>query len=255
MQRGEARDAIDLYEEAHLADARPEYLREIGRLYDALAHAGDPRDVRLAIVYLERFLHEDEHAADRAEIEARLLRLRRWRFSFRPEFQVPPRPMVSVHLTPYEPGLRYEVALAGQGCTTPCTVLVPPGPALLRARGAGDVTIEVAVPPRPIEIRVRHTDRTANELGTALVSTGVLVGGGMWTLSYACRPGDESCRLANLAIWPSAGLLAVAVGIAIVASGAGDPPRDANQVTLISGREGRPLVSASVRGSMLALSF
>ena len=56
--QGARRVAIDLYEEAYAAAPRKEYLLQIGILYDNLAHGGDSRDVRLAILYLERFLAE-----------------------------------------------------------------------------------------------------------------------------------------------------------------------------------------------------
>src|SRR5512138_730714 len=54
--QGERRVAIDLYEEAYAAAPRQEYLRAIAALYEGLATAGDPRDLRLAIVYYEKVL-------------------------------------------------------------------------------------------------------------------------------------------------------------------------------------------------------
>src|SRR5277367_345724 len=59
IKQGERRVAIDLLDEAYALSPQREYLGLIGKLYDGFAYAGDSRDVRLAILYYERFLADE----------------------------------------------------------------------------------------------------------------------------------------------------------------------------------------------------
>lgn len=237
-QQGELRIALDLYDEAYRAAPRPEYLREIGLRYDALAYAGDSRDVRLAILYLERYLLDAGQSPDRAAVEQRLARLRAWKANMRAEPIPPPPPArVPVHLLAYKGEATYEVALGGSGCTTPCTVMVAPGPATLKTRGSGALALQLVVPQRPGQIRLQHTENSGYVAGAILVPTGLVVGASLWALGLLCQ--DTGCTIANVTIWPTLGLSALITGIVLLARGSVTPPPDANRVELV-GRRSTP---------------
>ncbi len=233
-RQGDRRVAIDLYEEAYAAAPRREYVRQIGILYDNLAHAGDSRDVRLAIVYLEKWLADEGATPERTAIEERLRRLRTWKASMRAEPQPPPPGPTPIHLFAYDHENQYEVAVAGQGCTTPCTVMAPPGITELKARGAGDILLQLAVPTRPSQIRLQHTDSTGYTAGAALLPTGVLVGASMWAIVFACPNEDGGgCQIANLVLWPVLGATMMITGIVLLARGKVSPAPDANRVEIV----------------------
>jgi hypothetical protein len=234
-RQGERRVAIDLYEEAYAAARQPEYLRQIGALYDTLAHGGDARDVRLAILYLERYLAEAGQTPERPAVEERLRRLHAWKAGMRAEPQPPPPGPTPVHLFAYDHEKRYDVAVGNQGCTTPCTVLLPPGLAELKATGPGNVSLHLAVPPRPSQIRLQHADASSYTAGVVLVPVGLAVGAGMWALGIACG-NDGGCFIANVVIWPVSGFAMLVTGITLLARGKLTPPPDANRIEIIAGR-------------------
>jgi hypothetical protein len=234
-RQGDRRVAIDLYDEAYAAARQPEYLRQIGALYDTLAHGGDARDVRLAIVYLERYLAESGQTPERPDVEERLRRLHAWKAGMRADPQPPPPGPTPVYLFAYDPEQRYNVAVANQGCTTPCTVLVPPGLTELKATGPGELSLHLAVPPRPSQIRLQHTYTGSFTAGAVLLPVGLSVGASLWALAFAC--GDsEGCAVANLVIWPVSGAAMTIAGIVLLAKGKTTPPADANRIEIIAGR-------------------
>ncbi len=235
VAQNDKRVAIDLYEEAYAASPRREYLREMGKLYDELAYGGDSRDVRLAILYLERYLAGDAVVPDRAEVEARLTRLRGWKAHMRAEPQpTPPPSVVPLHMLAYDGKQKYEVAVAGQVCTTPCTLLVPPGPATLLARGPGDVNAQLLVPPRAGQVRVQHVERSAFIAGAVLIPAGITVGASLWTIAFACSDSSGGCQVANLVIWPTLGASAMITGIVLLATSRNTASPDANRVELVA---------------------
>ena len=233
-QQGERRVAIDLYEEAYAAAPRKEYLRQIGVLYDALAYGGDSRDVRLAILYLERFLVDEAPSPERATIEQRLARLRTWKASMRSEPQpLPPGPS-PLHLLAYNSEEQYDVAVSGQACTTPCTLLLPPGLSELKARGAGPIELHLVVPPRPGQIRLQHVDSRMFVAGAIMLPVGIVVGAGMWAIGLACKNDDGGCLIANFTVWPVLGFSTMVTGIVLLARGRVSPQPDANRVDIIA---------------------
>jgi len=235
-KQGEVRVAIDLYDEAYAAAPRREYLRAIAALYDALALAGDSRDVRLAIVYYQRYLADEGQTAERAAVEGRLAVLQRWKANMRAEPQpAPPPRSVPVHLLAYNGEESYEVSLGSATCATPCTILAPPGPASLTTKGSGDINTQIVVPTRPSQIRLQGTDSAAIHAGIALIPTGIAVGGGLWALAFACHGDNGGCQLANLTVWPILGVSMLITGIVLVARGRGTPPADANRIELVGG--------------------
>jgi hypothetical protein len=243
VKQGERRVAIDLFDEAYAVSPQREYLREIGKLYDGFAYAGDARDVRLAILYYERFLAGEGPTAERAAVEASLTRLRTWKARMRAEPQTPAQTTVPLHLLSYAVDTSYEVSIGSETCATPCTLVVLPGPAYLKATGPGTVEMQFVVPPRPGQIRLQHGDTNGFYAGAAMVPLGVLIGGGMWALAFLCPAsfdGGSACEVANLATWPLLGASTLITGIVLLARGRREPPADANRVERI-GRGGAPL--------------
>jgi hypothetical protein len=246
-KQGEPRVAIDLYEEAYRAAPRPEYLWEIGAAYDGLASAGDSRDVRLAILYLERYVADAGQSPAHADAVERLTRLRKWKANMRAEPVPPPPPArVPVHLLSYKGDTTYEVALGGTACTTPCTVMVPPGATMLKTRGSGVVEEQIVIPVRPGQIRLQHTDSAGFVAGAVLVPVGITVGASMWALALTCND-SSGCVIANLTIWPVLGVSALVTGIVLLARGRVTPAADANRVEII-GRPGAPLLRFTSAG-------
>jgi hypothetical protein len=235
----ELRVAIDLYDEAYAAAPRREYLRQIGALYDTLAYAGDSRDVRLAILYFERYLAHDpgDPPADHDEVAKRLERLRGWKARMRAEPMIPaPRP-VTVQLHAYKEGDSYEVALGEGSCTTPCAVDVLPGPTLLKTRD-GKVDVPVLIPPQPALIRVQSPDNSYVVAGAVMIPVGFVVGASMWALALTCNGNgnDNGCLIGNLVAWPLLGAATLITGIVFVAQGKTPPPNDANHPSPLARR-------------------
>jgi hypothetical protein len=234
-RQGDLRVAIDLYEEAYAASPRPDYLRQIGALYDTLAAAGDSRDVRLAILYLERALAGTPAGPERTAIDERLQRLRVWKSQMRAEPQLAlltgPTP---VHLLAYDSKDKYDVRLGPQSCTTPCTIHALPGPTRLTA--TGDVDLHLVVPPRPSQVRLQAPDSRRFYTGAALLPTGIVMGAGLWALSLACNGNDSGCIVANLVIWPVSGFALTLAGIVLLATGKTTPPPDANRFEIVGGK-------------------
>jgi hypothetical protein len=238
--------AIDLYDEAYAAAHNGEYQRDIAALYDNLSLAGDSRDVRLAIVYYERFLADEGPGAARTAVEARLTVLRQWKANMRAEPQPPPPPRaVPVHLLAYRGDDSYDVSLGSASCTTPCTILAPPGPAALSAKGSGDVTEQLVIPPRASQIRLHHTDNALFNAGIGLVPAGLVVGASMWALAFTCSGDNGACVIANLTVWPVVGGSMLITGIVLLARGRVIPPNDANRIELVA-RGASPLRLTSV---------
>jgi hypothetical protein len=233
-KQGALRVAIDLYEDAYARAPRREYLREIGAIYDHLAHAGDSRDVRLAILYLERSLVDEGPTPVRADVEARLARLRLWKSRMSSEPQQPRPAPVPVRVLAYKPENTYEVALGPMRCNTPCTLFLPPGQAPLVTAGAGKIEQQVIIPDRPSQIRLQHPDSRSFVAGAVLVPVGLTVGASMWAVGFAC--GDSGCLIANLVFWPVAGLSMMVTGIVLLASGR-SAPADANRVEVVARRK------------------
>jgi hypothetical protein len=237
VNQGDRRVAIDLYEEAYTAAPRREYLREIAGLYEALALAGDTRDVRLAILYYERFLVGEGPTSERTAIEARLtgLRGRKARMRSEPLPQIPER--VPIALLAYNATQTYDVSLGNGRCFTPCTVVVPPGPAMLEAKGAGEMKLQFVVPTRPGQIRLHHSANGGFVAGAILVPVGIVTGASLWSLGFLCD--SSECLVSNFIAWPVLGVSALITGIVLLATGRVTPPVDANRVELI-GRGGAP---------------
>jgi hypothetical protein len=233
-RQGEGRVAIDLYDEAYAAAPRREYLRQIGGLYDTLAHGGDSRDVRLAILYLERWLAEEGATPERALVEERLRRLRAWKAAMRAEPQ-PGHMPTPLHVLAYDREDRYEVSIGGQACTTPCSLMLRPGIAELTAKGAGDVELQVVIPPRAGQIRIQHADSRMFTAGAIMVPVGIVVGASLWAAAFACPNTDQGgCVIANLTVWPVLGFTTMITGIVFLAKGRVAPPPDANRVDLVA---------------------
>src|SRR5262249_31125122 len=156
-------------------------------IYDALALSADPRDVRLALFSYERYLREPGEAPDRAAIEARVARLRDWKLKLRAEpFPRPPE-RVPLHVLAYDSANSYEVSVAGSTCTTPCSILAPPGVTKLETKGAGEVSLQLVVPPLPSQIRVQHTDSAGFTAGAIMLPVGITTGASLWAIGLACR--------------------------------------------------------------------
>jgi hypothetical protein len=233
-RQGDLRVAIDLYDEAYALSPRPEYLRAAGKIYDELARAGDSRDVRLAILYYERSIAVDGDSPERAEVEARLARLRGWKARMRADPQAPPPPaMVPLHFLAYKPDAKYEVWSGAASCTTPCTLAVPPGPAAFKATGTGLLEMEIVVPPRPSQLRIWHTDSHSVVAGAVMIPVGALMGVGMWALAFTCDNQNNTCVIANLTVWPILGASTLIAGIVLLARGRSTPPADANRIELV----------------------
>jgi len=224
----ELRVAIDLYDEAYAAAPRREYLREIGALYDTLAYAGDSRDVRLAILYFERYLAGEAPPADRDEVAPRLQRLREWRSRMRSEPMPTPVQPVRVQVVAYREDDSYEVALGGTGCTTPCAVSLPPGLAMLKTRD-GKVNVPVVIPPQASRIRVQRPDNTYLVAGAIMVPVGAVVAASLWSLALTCNGDSSGCVVGNLVAWPVLGAATFITGIVFLAQGRTPPPEDANR--------------------------
>ena len=221
-RQGELRVAIDLYEEAYGRAPRREYLREIGVLYDTLAIAGDARDVRLAIVYLERSLVDEGATPERAAVESRLARLRLWKSKMHPEPILPRPALVPVHMLAYKADDTYEVEIGPAKCVTPCTLLVPPGPMLLRAQGAGKIEQQMVVPTRPGQIRLQHYSSGSFTAGAVMVPVGLAVGASFWAFGLLCY-NDSGCALTNIILWPVLGASTMITGIVLLALGRNAP--------------------------------
>lgn len=242
-KQGALRVAIDLYEDAYARAPRRQYLYEIGALYDQLAHAGDARDIRLAIVYLERALGGEGKTPERAAIETRLARLRTWKASI-PAEPMPPRPaLVPVHVLAYKAESAYEVELGPGKCSTPCTLMLPPGPAPLRANGAGKVEQQLIIPDRPASIRLQHPENGRFTAGAILLPSGLVVGGSLWALGLACR---DACTMVNVIAWPTIGLGMIITGAVLMATGRHPVPPDANRVDIVARRNKLPFELTSV---------
>ncbi len=240
-KQGETRVAIDLYDEAYAAAPRREYLRAIGALYDNLALGGDSRDVRLAIVYYERFLTGEGLTDARAAVEGRLTVLRQWKANMRAEPQPPPPPRaVPVHLLAYRGEDSYEATLGSASCVTPCTIMAPPGPTALETKGSGELKLQVVVPPRPSRIRLHHTESSAFTAGAVLLPVGITMGASMWALAFTCSNFNDSCVAGNLIAWPVIGGSMMITGIVLLARGRVTPPVDANRVELRRPRRRAP---------------
>jgi hypothetical protein len=237
-RQGDRRVAIDLYDEAYAAAPRREYLREVGALYDRLAIAGDARDVRLAIVYYERYLLTEDPMPDRAAVQARVVGLRAWKAKMPAEPTERPPAQMPLHVLAYNAENSYEVALGGSSCTTPCTIMVAPGASTIRTRGAGELDLQVAVPPRPSQIRLQHTESSGYVAGAVLLPTGIVVGASLWAVGLACSNND-GCLLGNLIAWPVLGASMMITGIVLLARGKVTPAPDANRVEIIA-RGGKP---------------
>jgi hypothetical protein len=253
-KQGERRAAIDLYDDAYAAAPRREYLREIAALYDSLALGGDPRDLRLAISYYERYLVGEPETPERTAMEARIAALRAWKAKIRSEPPVPVAPAaqaapanpktVPLAILAYKPDFKYEVTLAGRTCETPCSVTVPPGPLSLKATGTGEISVDFVMPPRPGQMRLHHTDSSNFTAGAILLPTGIVTGASLWALIFACPSESSGCQLANVTIWPILGGSAMIAGIVLLAQGRVIPPPDSNRVDLV-GRRSTPLRFAS----------
>jgi len=247
-QRGERRVAIDLYDDAYAAAPRREYLREIAVLYDALAMAGDARDVRLAISFYERYLAGNDPLLDRAAVQAHLARLREWKARMASE-PIQRQERVPVHLLAYRSDETYDVELGNTTCTTPCTLVVPPGVTTLRTKGAGEVDLQLVVPPRPGQIRLQHVDKSGFLAGAILTPAGFAVGAGMWAIGLACGNSSGGCYVANFVTWPVVGVSMMIAGIVLLARGRPEPPPDANRVEIIAGG-GKPRLWLTSGGVM-----
>jgi hypothetical protein len=237
-RQGDLRVAIDLYEEAYASAPRPDYLRQIGFLYDTLAAGGDSRDVRLAILYLERAFAGTPAGPERSVIEERLTRLRVWKSRMRSEPQPPP-PLsgpTAVHLLSYNPKEEFKVQVGPESCTTPCTIHALPGAVRLKAIGPDELDLQVVVPPRPAQIRLQAADSRRFYTGAALLPSGLVMGAGLWALGLACGQFDSGCVIANFVIWPVSGLALTVAGIVLLATGRTNPPPDANRFELVAGK-------------------
>src|SRR5262249_55617508 len=113
----------------------------------------------------------------------------------------------------------------------------PPGPARLETSGAGELSMDIVVPPRPAQIRLQHSDSTAFTAGAILLPTGLVVGASLWSLAFVC--GSDTCQLLNLTVWPVLGGSAFITGIVLLAMGKVTPANDANRVELVA-RGGAP---------------
>ncbi len=229
------RTAIEVLEDANARAPQRSYLLQLGELYDACAFAGDARDVRLAILYFERFLEGEGQTPTRAEVEARLFRLRGWKSRMRAEPQPEPVAQVPLHVLSHASNHTYEVVAGGKTCLTPCTLSLPPGPTSLTATGAGDIKLQLVIPPRAAQIRLQHSSGDGYYVGAALVPIGILVGASMWTLAFACPDNGSSgaCTVANLVTWPIVGAGALIAGIALLAGGHQTPGPDENRVEIL----------------------
>jgi hypothetical protein len=246
-RQGERRVAIDLYDEAYAAAPRREYLREIAVLYDALAMAGDVRDVRLAIAYYERYLLGDDPMPDRAAVQARLAGIRAWKAKMPSQPMVRPPDRMPIHVLAYKAENSYEVALGGESCVTPCTLVLPSGPTTLKTRGAGELDLQLVIPPRPAQIRLQHIESASFIAGAVLLPAGIVTGGSFWAFGLTCSR-DDTCLVTNLILWPVVGASAMIAGIVLLARGRTTPAADANRVELIA-RRGKPdlwLTSAGI---------
>lgn len=234
VRQGDGRVALNLLEEAHALSPQRPYLLQIGELYDGFAAAGDPRDVRLAILYLERFLEGEGATPARADVEARLSRLRTWRSTRRAPPQARAPSAVPVQVLAYPGSQPYDVTIGAQSCTTPCVLTVPPGPATLTATGAGELAFQLVVPPTPAQIRLQHPDDEGHTIGAALVPVGIAVAAGMWAVGLACANDSNSgCSTANFIIWPVVGVSTMITGIVLLVRGRQPPAPDANRVELL----------------------
>lgn len=151
-----------------------------------------------------------------------------------------------VHLLAYKADAAYDVAVGTTGCTTPCTVVLAPGPATLHAKGTGTINLQLVVPTKPGQIRLQHTESGGFIAGAVLVPTGIVVGASMWAIGLACID-SGGCFAANVITWPVIGASMLITGIALLARGRVSAPPDANRIELV-GRSGEPLLRFTSAG-------
>jgi hypothetical protein len=99
-RQGRPRAAIDRYREAFAALPRQEFLCKIAAHYEALAGLGDARDVRLAVLYYEDCIRDGAPTPERADVEARLARLREQKGRTPPPAPPPQAPSAEIGSAP-----------------------------------------------------------------------------------------------------------------------------------------------------------
>jgi hypothetical protein len=247
-QQGDRQGAIDFYERAYAASLEPSYLLAIAQLYEALADQGDSRSARLAITYYQQYLQQ-KAPVDRQEIESHIDRLFRGLQggvrdpNLAPGFPVP-QPPVATGAPPALAGAPapvgqtvpiqfvaqrrkddYWVAAGGQKCHAPCTLQLVPGPETISAAGSGQITASILVPPQPGTVRLHH-NRPRLVAGIVLLTTGAAIASSLWAAGLGCYGygGNDSCLIANFAVWPIVGGSMFFTGIGLIASARSSQP-------------------------------
>jgi hypothetical protein len=142
-----------------------------------------------------------------------------------------------VELSAYEEEQRYDLTVGSARCTTPCSLGLPPGVWNVQARGAGSVSVDLAVSNTPGHVRLHHHG-PGFKAGAALIPLGLLVASSMWALSVTCTyDAAPGCVTAHLAVWPVLGFGMVAAGITLMVLGR--HPKDSNRL-LTPEKDARP---------------
>ncbi|MEI8258630.1 MAG: hypothetical protein WCJ30_23400 [Deltaproteobacteria bacterium] len=152
------------------------------------------------------------------------------------------RPAVEVHFLAYHGQNQYEVEGGGRRCTTPCTLVLPPGPMSVHATGAGDLTAQLVVPHLPSQVRLDHgAPGWFGTAGAVMIPAGLVVGGGFWAIGLACGYSSGGCMAANFVGWPLLGVGLLVTGSVLMGLSNRAPAADANRAEILDARA-RPRV-------------
>lgn len=152
------------------------------------------------------------------------------------------RNAVEVHFLAYRGEDPYEVYAGAQHCSTPCTMVLPSGPNLVRTTGAGEFSTQLVVPHLPAQVRLFHSaPQSYFVAGAVLIPTGIIVAASMWALGFACGYSNPGCYAANFITWPVVGVTMLITGSVLMAIANRAPPGDANRAEILDARA-RPRV-------------
>ncbi|MBL8949717.1 MAG: hypothetical protein JNK82_03000 [Myxococcaceae bacterium] len=166
----------------------------------------------------------------------------------KPPSELPPPPVgvtpwptrrdaVEIHFIAYDGADEYTVKVGSQSCTTPCTLVLKPGPTKMTATGSGDVEHQLVIPHSAAQVRVGHVaPGWYKPTGAVMLPVGIVLGASLWAVGLACGPFSDPCLAFNLVTWPVIGASMLVMGAVLLGQSGGRAPIDANRAEILDAR-------------------
>ncbi len=139
-----------------------------------------------------------------------------------------------VHFLGYRGDETYVVTVADQSCTTPCTLMIHPGPTKVHVVGSGETDLQMVIPHLTAQVRLNTgAPSWYQPAGIALIPTGIVVASSLWALGLTCSFNSGACFAVNAITWPVLGASMLIVGSVLLGLYNRSQPADANRAEIL----------------------